>query len=112
MVLWTVPVLLLTAIGGSLVWFGEDPAGSVVKVSQRGREFQPAQLTIDRNDVTEIINDDGDFTHHAYVDAPDFKFDSADQQPGHSVQIRFNRSGEFDVLCGIHPKMRLSVRVR
>ncbi len=111
-VIWCVPAAGLALVGGTLAMLGTEAAGTLIQVSQRGREFQPGHLTIRRNDTVDIINDDGDFTHHAYVDSPVFKFDSADQQPGKSVQIHFNRAGEFHVLCGIHPKMRLTVLVK
>ena len=50
--------------------------------------------------------------HHAYVDDPEFSFDSGDQEPGAKADIVFTKPGTFDVLCGIHPKMKLVVTVR
>lgn len=81
------------------------------RVSQKGRAFQPGSLVIRRGEVVEIINDDGDLLHHAYVDSPTFTFDSGDQEPGGRTQIAFTAPGSFSVLCGIHPKMKLAVRV-
>jgi plastocyanin len=81
-------------------------------VSQKGREFHPGQMTIKRGDTIVIVNDDGDLLHHAYIDSDKFSFDSGDQQPGSRTDITFPVSGTFDVLCGIHPKMKLEVRVQ
>lgn len=81
------------------------------RVSQKGRAFQPNSLVIRRGEAVEIINDDGDLLHHAYVDSPAFNFDSGDQSPGEKAQIVFTVPGTFSVLCGIHPKMKLAVRV-
>jgi plastocyanin len=81
-------------------------------VSQKGREFTPGQLTIKRGETIEIVNDDGDLLHHAYIDSDKFKFDSGDQQPGSKTEITFPVAGQFDVLCAIHPKMRLEVHVQ
>jgi plastocyanin len=50
--------------------------------------------------------------HHAYVDSEKFTFDSGDQKPGSITPITFTVAGEFDVLCAIHPKMRLVVHVQ
>ncbi len=69
-------------------------------------------LTVRAGDVVTIVNDDGDLHHHAYVSSPDFKFDSGDQAPGSHSDILFSTPGHFNVLCGIHPKMRLVVTVR
>jgi plastocyanin len=41
----------------------------------------------------------------------DLIFDSGDQQPGTRTDITFATPGDFEVLCAIHPKMRLVVHV-
>lgn len=81
-------------------------------VSQKGREFHPGDMKIKRGDTIEIVNDDGDLLHHAYIDSPKFSFDSGDQQPGSRTDITFPIAGDFDVLCAIHPKMKLVVHVQ
>jgi|SRR5271155_3259729 len=81
-------------------------------ISQKGREFHPGEITIKRGDSVQIVNDDADLLHHAYVDSPKFSFDSGDQEPGSKTNISFPVAGDFDVLCAIHPKMRLVVHVQ
>jgi plastocyanin len=83
----------------------------ILHVSQKGRAFQPNALLVPRGASVEIVNDDGDLLHHVYVDAPDFNFDSGDLKPGSRTKVIFPVRGTFAVLCGIHPKMKLSVRV-
>jgi plastocyanin len=85
--------------------------GTRFEVTQSGRRFHPESLSMRREDSLRIVNDDEDLTHHAYITADQFKFDSGDQPPGRDVIIQFPASGTFDVLCGIHPKMRLTVHV-
>ncbi|MDB5645869.1 hypothetical protein [Methylobacterium sp.] len=80
-------------------------------VSQKGRAFQPNAVILQRGASVEIVNDDGDLLHHAYIDSPDFTFDSGDLKPGSRAQVTFTVGGTFAVLCGIHPKMKLTVRV-
>lgn len=87
-------------------------AGSPYIVSQKGREFHPGEMTIKRGEVVTIVNDDADLRHHAYVDSDNFKFDSGDQEPGSKTDITFSVAGNFDVLCAIHPKMKLTVHVQ
>lgn len=41
-----------------------------------------------------------------------FAFDLDVQRPGESSQVRVKTRGAFDVLCHIHPKMKLRVRVQ
>jgi plastocyanin len=81
-------------------------------ISQKGREFHPGQIAIKRGETIQVVNDDGDLLHHAYVDSPKFSFDSGDQEPGSKTDITFPVAGDFDVLCAIHPKMRLAVHVQ
>lgn len=81
-------------------------------ISQKGREFHPGEISIKRGDTVQIVNDDADLLHHAYIDSPKFSFDSGDQEPGSRTNITFPAAGDFDVLCAIHPKMRLVVHVQ
>ena len=81
-------------------------------ISQKGREFHPGEISIKRGETLQMVNDDADLLHHAYIDSPKFSFDSGDQQPGSRTDIAFPTAGDFEVLCAIHPKMRLMVHVQ
>ncbi|HLG85589.1 MAG TPA: cupredoxin domain-containing protein [Alphaproteobacteria bacterium] len=81
-----------------------------VEVSQKGRKFLPDSVSIKVGDMVRIRNDD-EFLHHIYVTSPDFNFDSEEEPPGNSVDIKFTKAGDFNVLCRIHPKMKLAVHV-
>ncbi len=87
-------------------------ASSPYHVSQKGRAFQPGELAISRGETVQIVNDDGDLLHHAYLESSRFSFDSGDQEPGSKTDVVFPVSGNFTILCGIHPKMKLVVRVQ
>jgi plastocyanin len=82
------------------------------RVSQKQRIFHPGELEIKQGEVVRIVNDDADLLHHAYIDSPQFKFDSGDQEPGSTTDITFQAKGTFTVLCAIHPKMKLVVDVK
>lgn len=97
-------------IGCGLSLVGQLQASGIV-VSQKGRTFHPDTLTLSRGETVTIVNDDSDLLHHAYVDSPTFSFDSGDQEPGSRTPVTFSEKGVFQVLCGIHPKMKLVVRV-
>lgn len=87
-------------------------AGETVTISQQGRAFNPGAIEIAAGDTVRIVNDDGDLLHHSYLKNDLFSFDSGDQEPGTSSEVVFPVAGEFDVLCGIHPKMKLHVSVK
>jgi plastocyanin len=86
-------------------------AAAQYSVSQKGRAFTPLDVTLKRGDTVLIVNDDGDLRHHAYIDSEKFSFDSGDQEPGSKTTIAFPVGGTFEVLCAIHPKMKLFVHV-
>lgn len=81
-------------------------------ISQKGKHFGPQDISLHSGEHITLVNDDGNLVHHAYIDAPDLKFDSGDIEPGAKAIITFPKEGDFTVLCGIHPKMKLTVRVR
>lgn len=99
---------------GALTAFGTYMAGALPQntISQKDREFHPGEISVKLGDTIQIVNDDGDLLHHAYIDTPSFSFDSGDQKPGSVTPITFTVAGDFDVLCAIHPKMLLVVHVK
>lgn len=101
--------VLLAVLGGLLA--GGALAAGPYQISQKNREFQPGYIAINRGEALRFINDDGDLLHHAYLTSPTFSFDSNDQKPGSSFTVVFPVAGSFTVRCGIHPKMKLMVKV-
>ena len=100
----------LVLIAGGAAWTQQGAAPYIV--SQRGRAFNPNFLSIKQGDTVRVVNDDGDLLHHAYIESDTFNFDSGDQVPGSRTDIVFSVPGTFNVLCGIHPKMKLVVIVK
>lgn len=87
------------------------PTPAPMEVAQRGRRFDPATLSVRRGDTVQFVNDDGVLLHHAFLIDDAFSFDIGEQTPGARTPVRFTTSGQFMVLCGIHPKMKLAVAV-
>ncbi|WP_201833452.1 cytochrome c peroxidase [Microvirga zambiensis] len=79
-------------------------------VSQKDRRFTPGAVVLTVGEALRILNDDIR-VHNVRVDGPDKSFNSDAQNPGDTVTIGFDRAGHYDVICGIHPEMRLSVNV-
>src|SRR5262249_20189422 len=86
-------------------------AASVYRVAQKGRSFSLPQVTIAQGDTVQFTNDD-EFLHQIYVDSTTISFDSAEQPPGQTIEVKFPVRGTFPVRCHIHPKMLLTVQVR
>ena len=105
---------LIFAVAAGSLCLAASPSLAQPKyvVSQKGRQFHPNELTIKQGDTIQIVNDDGDLRHHAYVHSESFNFDSGDQEPGSKTNITFPVRGDFNVRCAIHPKMLLVVHVK
>ncbi|WP_375459991.1 plastocyanin/azurin family copper-binding protein [uncultured Enterovirga sp.] len=80
-------------------------------ISQKGRAFAPGEVAVQQGGTIRFTNDDP-FLHQIFVSSAKFSFDSNEQSSGQSIDVKFPTEGDFQVLCGIHPKMSLKVRVR
>ena len=108
---WTALTALFVALGYAAS-AGMVPRSPPVTVSQKGQMFSISVLDVSSGETVRIVNDETVLPHHAYVDSETFRFDSGDQAPGSTTDITFPVSGTFAVLCGIHPKMKLTVYVK
>ena len=102
-------LVLATAVGVHLPWTAL--AAEMAEVVQKGRAFAVREVTIARGSVLRFLNED-EFPHQIYIDGPGFTFDSDLQSPGEPIDVAFPEAGSFAVRCGVHPKMRMSVRVK
>jgi plastocyanin len=74
-------------------------------VVQKGRRFNPGEITIRRGETLTFTNND-EFIHQIYVTG---LFDSDERVPGQTLVENFPEAGTFEVHCHIHPKMKLVV---
>jgi cytochrome c peroxidase len=80
------------------------------RVGQRSKQFSHDTVRIVAGQTLSIFNDDTQ-AHNVFVQDPRMNFDSGWQQPGEQTQVPFEVPGDFQVFCGIHPNMRLTVQV-
>jgi plastocyanin len=85
-------------------------ASQSTEIRQAGRDFSVREVHVARGDTLHFVNAD-EFAHQIYVRDPRFSFASEEQEPGQTVDLRFDASGTFEVRCEIHPKMKLAVTV-
>jgi plastocyanin len=83
------------------------PALADQTVVQKGRRFNPAEITIQRGENITVTNND-EFIHQIYSEG---LFDTDERAPGQNIVENFSRAGTFEVRCHIHPKMKLVVHV-
>jgi len=79
-------------------------------ITQKGRLFSVESITIKKGDTITFSNDDT-VPHNILSLSPGSEFNLGSQQPGSSTPVTFNTAGEFNVMCAIHPRMKLAVKV-
>ena len=80
-------------------------------VSQKGKKFMPAELSIKVGDTVTFVNDD-DTQHNVFSSSATQKFNSGAQKPGDKLSQKFEKAGTVDVRCAIHPTMALKITVK
>jgi len=83
---------------------------TVSQVTQKNKAFSPTSVRVTTGETLRIVNDDTR-PHNVRVFDPRLEFNSGLQEPGETATITFGSSGTFEVFCGIHPSMKLSVTV-
>ena len=98
-------VFLLTGPVPLLAWAASHG------IIQKDRAFNVGDITIAAGDSLVFTNQDP-FLHQIYVNSPAMNFESSEQPPGQSLDVRFPTAGNFTVRCHIHPTMALNVTVK
>ncbi|WP_052763760.1 cytochrome c peroxidase [Microvirga massiliensis] len=88
----------------------DRPPVSAGTVGQRDRRFTPGAVALKKGEALTIVNDDTR-THNVRIDDPRLSFSSDAQAPGGRVVVTFPETGQFRLICGIHPEMRLDAVV-
>jgi len=79
-------------------------------IMQKGKVFSESAITVKKGDVVVFVNDDT-VTHNVMSTDPGNEFNIGSQSPGVSTPVTFDKAGEFTILCAIHPRMKLIVKV-
>lgn len=88
----------------------EIEAVAATTVGQKDRRFTPGAILLKVGQALRIVNDDTRI-HNVRIDGPNLSVSSDAQNPGDAITIGFDRPGQYQAICGIHPEMRLAVTV-
>ena len=106
-----ISILLIGISMAGVLLAGPAHADGPVMVDQVDRAFSRTEVTLKPGDTIRFNNDD-EFGHQVYSDAPGFSFDTDETDPGSHVDVKFSKPGHYTVRCHIHPRMRMDVDVR
>lgn len=81
-------------------------------VGQKDRVFSQEQVTVRAGQEVQFVNDDT-VSHSIVVREPSGTVRTpVFQKLGEQSPIPFERAGEYDIRCAIHPKMRMTVQAQ
>lgn len=86
-------------------------AAGFVAVDQKGLSFGTDRLIVAKGSVVAFLNSDAT-SHNILIKGGNFNVNSGLQRPGVTFKAPLHQTGTYQVSCGIHPKMKMTVVVR
>ena len=81
-----------------------------LEIGQAGRNFSKPHLDVAPGATVTFLNDDN--VPHNIFTAFDGQYqDKGLSRPGEKVMVTFDKTGQHQVRCAIHPKMKMTVKV-
>ncbi len=79
-------------------------------IHQQGRAFSAESVTVKKGDPLTFLNDDS-VPHNIMSASKGNEFNLGSQSPGSSTDVMFKEAGDVTVICAIHPRMKMSIKV-
>jgi plastocyanin len=79
-------------------------------ISQKGRMFSSESVTIKKGEALTFVNDDT-VPHNIISTSTGNEFNLGSQPPGAATDVTFKQAGDVQVICAIHPRMKMMVKV-
>ena len=79
-------------------------------IHQQGRVFGPDNVSIKKGQALTFLNDDT-IPHNIMSASKGNEFNLGSQAPGMSTDVTFKEAGDVQVICAIHPRMKMMVKV-
>jgi plastocyanin len=95
-------VLVGLSVGGALA--------ANLTIGQKGRMFSSESVSIKKGATLTFLNDDS-VPHNIISTSKGNEFDLGSQPPGASTDVTFKEAGDVQVICAIHPRMKMVVKV-
>jgi plastocyanin len=102
------PLTVLASVAGFTATAVAWPDADTV-IRQKNREFSVQEMTVAAGSYLAFSNDD-EFPHQISARGPGVATSSALQRTGEVLRILVPEPGITQVRCGIHPRMRLTIR--
>jgi plastocyanin len=79
-------------------------------ITQKDKVFSESEVTLKVGDSLVFVNDDT-IAHNALSMSPGNQFNLGSMKPGTSTPVTFKNAGDVQIICAMHPSMRMKVKV-
>jgi plastocyanin len=79
-------------------------------IHQQGRAFSSESITVKKGEAVTFLNDDT-VPHNIMSASKGNEFNLGSLPPGSSTDVTFKDVGDVQVICAIHPRMKMAVKV-
>ena len=79
-------------------------------IHQQGRMFSSENITVKKGEAVTFLNDDT-VPHNVMSATKGNEFNLGSLSPGSSTDVTFKDAGDVQVICAIHPRMKMTVKV-
>jgi plastocyanin len=79
-------------------------------IHQQGRVFSSESISVKKGGSVTFLNDDT-VPHNIMSASKGNEFNLGSQAPGTSTDVTFKEAGDVQVICAIHPRMKMMVKV-
>jgi plastocyanin len=79
-------------------------------IHQQGRVFSAENISVKKGAALTYLNDDT-VPHNIMSASKGNEFNLGSQAPGTSTDVSFKDAGDVLVICAIHPRMKMMVKV-
>jgi plastocyanin len=93
-----------------LVGLSAGALAANLTIAQKGRMFSSENVTIKKGETLTFLNDDS-VPHNILSTSKGNEFNLGSQLPGISTDVTFKEAGDVLVICAIHPRMKMMVKV-
>ena len=93
-----------------LVGMSAGALAANLTITQKGRLFSSESITIKKGESVTFANDDT-VPHNIVSASKGNEFNLGSQPPGAATDVTFKETGEAQVICAIHPRMKMTVKI-
>jgi plastocyanin len=79
-------------------------------INQKGKVFSETEVSIKTGDTLVFLNDDT-VAHNVISMSAGNQFNLGSIKPGLSTPVTFKNAGDVQIICAIHPSMKMQVKV-